>query len=95
MSGCELCPRRCGADRFGASPQPGWCTGRTDDVLVGLAVALAYYFDFAWLVFYIPSQVQVGSSGKMLAGVVGCPAGVNATTGKLGGFLAVGLAIDE
>ena len=54
-----------------SSPQPGWCTGRTDDVLVGLAVALAYYFDFAWLVFYIPSQVQVGSSGKMLAGGVG------------------------
>ncbi|MBO7684727.1 MAG: radical SAM protein [Kiritimatiellae bacterium] len=25
MSGCELCPRRCGADRFGGSPRPGWC----------------------------------------------------------------------
>ena len=25
MSGCELCPRRCGADRFGESPKPGWC----------------------------------------------------------------------
>ena len=25
MSGCELCPRRCGADRFGASPKAGWC----------------------------------------------------------------------
>ena len=25
MSGCELCPRRCGAARFGESPKPGWC----------------------------------------------------------------------
>jgi len=25
MSGCELCPRRCGAARFGADPNPGWC----------------------------------------------------------------------
>ena len=25
MSGCELCPRRCRADRFGESPKAGWC----------------------------------------------------------------------
>ena len=25
MSGCELCPRRCGAARFGESPKAGWC----------------------------------------------------------------------
>ena len=25
MSACELCPRRCGADRFGESPKAGWC----------------------------------------------------------------------
>ena len=25
MSGCELCPRRCGAARFCADPRPGWC----------------------------------------------------------------------
>ena len=25
MSGCELCPRRCCADRFGESPRAGWC----------------------------------------------------------------------
>ena len=25
MSGCELCPRRCGAERFGESPKAGWC----------------------------------------------------------------------
>ena len=25
MSGCELCPRRCGAARFGDSPKAGWC----------------------------------------------------------------------
>ena len=25
MSGCELCPRRCGAARFGERPRAGWC----------------------------------------------------------------------
>ena len=25
MSACELCPRRCGANRFGEDPKPGWC----------------------------------------------------------------------
>ena len=25
MSGCELCPRRCGAARFCADPKAGWC----------------------------------------------------------------------
>ena len=25
MSGCELCPRRCGAIRFGEEPSAGWC----------------------------------------------------------------------
>ena len=25
MSGCELCPRRCGAARFGEEPSAGWC----------------------------------------------------------------------
>ena len=25
MSGCELCPRLCRADRFGESPKAGWC----------------------------------------------------------------------
>ncbi len=25
MSGCELCPRRCGAKRFGSEPKAGWC----------------------------------------------------------------------
>ena len=25
MSGCELCPRRCGAARFEGDPKPGWC----------------------------------------------------------------------
>ena len=25
MSVCELCPRRCGADRFGPKPSAGWC----------------------------------------------------------------------
>ena len=73
------------------------CRGscRADDLFEGGAIADGNHLDFARLIFHVPRQMQVGGGGEVLAWVVGCPAGVDAPSWELRGFLAVGLPVDE